>query len=422
MKLPSRPWSLRKRLSARVLRLVVGGWLLTNFLSAVVLEHEMNEMFDEELQALVETTVLFLDGAPGRQIPRLQGVETRDGERVLRILPPTGLSQPAPWPDLAEDGFHDSPGWRVLRRSAEGMVIEAAHSTSWRREEMFEAASAFLVLALPLIGLLLWGLGRTVREATAPVADLAATVGNRKPDDLAPIGASGLPDELVPLAQSFDDYLGRIGALRQSERDFVANAAHELRTPLAALRNRLQLSSDPDAQAAVQTVDNLTHRVERLLQLARLEAGIALGRGPTDLVRILRLLMDELRPTARVPLRFDDGDMLTLPVLADPDALAILLRNLIENAVEHGSGVVTLRLTPGGVLTIDNPAKGASLPKTRFTRGAASTGMGLGLSIAEALSKAMDVPMRLDPTPDRMRCVLQFTPSPRGAVDPDITA
>lgn len=388
-----RPWSLRRRLTSRLLILVVGGWLATIGISAVVLDHEMNEMFDEELRALVETTVLFLDTAQGGATPRTLGVETNDGERVLRILSPDHVGGAVPWPVLAQDGFHDAPGWRILRRVSEGMVIEAAHATTWRREEILEAAAAFLVLALPLAGLLLWGLRRTVAEATTPVARLAGAVAGRKPDDLSPMGATGLPVELHPLAKALDGYLARIDALRTSERDFIANAAHELRTPLASLRNRLALSADADAAAAVETVDALTRRVERLLQLSRLEAGIGLGRGPSDLLRILRLLVDEFRPRARYPLRLDDSDLDHLMVAADPDALAIILRNLFENALEHGTGDVWITLSPGGLLTIANLAHDTPLPEARFARGTGSSGLGLGLSIVDALAQAMGVPL-----------------------------
>lgn len=406
-----RPWSLRRRLTGRVLALVTGAWLATIALSALVLDHEMNEMFDEELQALVETTVLYLDTAQAAAIPRTIGVETGNGERVLRILSPDRAASPAPWPALADDGFHDAPGWRILRASAEGVVIEAAHATDWRREEMLEAASAFLVLALPLVLMLIWGLRQTVAEATAPVARLAGAVAARGPDDLSPTGAQGLPQEVQPLADALDAYLARIDALRRSEREFIANAAHELRTPLAAMRNRLALSTDTDAPVTIATIDALTRRVERLLQLSRLESGLGLGRGPADLVRILRLLLADVALRARQPLRFDDADLETLMVAADPDALAILLRNLIENALDHGTGPVQIKLTQAGTLTIENPADHPILPETRHSPGPASPGTGLGLSIVRDLARAMQVPLTITGVQAQVRIDLRFEPA-----------
>jgi len=404
----SRRWSLRRRLTSRVLALVLGGWIATVALSALVLDHEMNEMFDEELQALVETTILSLDAGLTSAAPRLVGVQTNDGESVLRLSVPGQPADDALWPALLTDGFHDAEGWRILRRSAEGRVIEAAYATDLRREEKIEAVAAFLVLALPLMVLLLWALGRIVTDATVPVQRLAGAVAGRGPDDLSPVSASGLPDEVLPLAAALDGYLARIDGLRQSERDFIANAAHELRTPLAGLRARLALSVDPDAKAAVAQVDALTRRVERLLQLSRLEAGIGLGRGPADLLRILQLLIDELRPRARHAIRFDDGDLDSLTVAADADALAILLRNLIENALDHGSGDVRVTLTRGGRLTIENPAPGAQLPTERFASGMGSRGAGLGLSIVAALSEAMQVSLSHTATNGTVRVDLQF--------------
>lgn len=412
MSAPTKPWSLRRRLTSRVLLLVVGGWLATIVVSARVLEHEMNEMFDEELRALVETTVLYLDASGTAAIPRNIGVATGDGERVLRILPETlpGGAQmpPAPWSALDGDGFHDAEGWRILRTTAEGAVIEAAHAVVWRREEMIEAASAFLMLVLPLVALLLWGLRRITAEAAAPVSALASAVAARRPDDLSPVAADGLPRELLPLAQAFGGYLTRIEALRRAERDFVANAAHELRTPLAAVRGRLQLSADPDTAAAVPMIDALTRRVERLLQLARLEAGVGLGSGPADALRVLRLLIDDLRPTARHPIRFDDSDLETLMVAADPDALAILLRNILENAVEHGSGAVLVRLTPAGVLSVENPTQATALPAGRFDKSRDSAGQGLGLAIVADLARAMGAPLEQGIAEGRARVTLRL--------------
>lgn len=407
---PDRPWSLRRRLTGRVLALVAGAWLATVVLSALVLDHEMNEMFDEELRALVETTVLLLDTAPSGAIPRTLGVETSDGERVLRILAADRTDTSAPWPALDGDGFHDAGGWRILRQSAEGAVIEAAHATTWRREEMLEAASAFLILALPLIGLLLWFLRGIVASATAPVANLAHNVAAREPDDLSPIAATSLPEEVLPLAVALDGYLVRIDDLRRSERAFIANAAHELRTPLAALRNRLSLSSDPDARAATATVDALTRRVERLLQLSRLEAGFGLDRGPADLIRILRLLIDDLGPGARHAIRLDDSDLDRLEIAADPDALAILLRNLIENALEHGTGEVRIKVAPDGCLAIENPANHPRLPDRRHSPGPGSPGAGLGLSIIRALAAAMQVHLTETAGPNRVTVELRFEP------------
>lgn len=386
-------WSLRRRLTRRVLGLVLIGWCATLGLAAWVLNHEMNEMFDAELQTLVETTALYLEAAETGAIPRHLGVGTGDGERVLRLLSQGAAAPAAPWPALGAEGFHDAAGWRILRVTVAGTVIEAAHAIAWRREEVLETAAAFLVLVLPLVVLLIWGVRRISAAATAPIMGLAAMVGARRADDYTPVPGGGLPRELLPLAEAYNLHLARIAAFRRSERDFVANAAHELRTPLAVIRGRLELSADPEALAVVPMIDALTRRSERLLQLSRIEAGVGLGTGPADALRILRLLLDEMRGQGRHPVRFDDSDLDRLLVAVDPDALAILLRNLLENAIEHGSGIVDLRLQADGTLTIRNPTTAASLDLERFAKGQASGGLGIGLSIIRALCGAMQIPL-----------------------------
>lgn len=404
-------WSLRRRITARVLVLVMVAWTLTILISALVLDHEMNEMFDEELQALVETTILYIDTSSTPAIPREVGVETNDGERILRILVAGGPEPKAPWPALTTDGFSDSGPWRILRRSAENTVIEAAHSRAWRREEMLETAAAFLVLILPLVTVLVFVLRGSLGAALAPVAGLAQSVATRRPDDLSPVMAESLPKELTPLVGSLNRYIGRIETLRQAERQFIANAAHELRTPIAAIRARLSLSDDKEAQATVPMLDALTRRTERLLQLSRVEAGIGLGRGPADLVQVLRLLIDEARRRPDADIRFDDGDCESLSVPVDPDALAILLRNLIENALEHGTGQVTVRLAPTGTVTIKNPTQNQSLRTARFDKGAGSSGMGLGLSIVAGLVAALDLRMTSEIRDGQARVVVALRPA-----------
>ncbi|VDC33875.1 sensor histidine kinase [Pseudogemmobacter humi] len=383
-------WSIRRRLSRRVLLLVMASWAVTIGLATLFLDHEINEMLDEELQSLAETTVLYLDATPGPAISRAVGIDPGNGERVLRILPQGAPEPDAPWPGLTADGFHHVAGWRILRRTAEGTVIEAAHKDSWRREEMFEAASAFLILILPMGALLIWGLGVSFRRGFAPLDALSDSLRQRDPQDLTPLERSGLPRELQPLAQGLNGYITGIGNLRRAERHFIANASHELRTPVAAIRAQLDLSRDEAARAALPLLDSLTRRVERLLQLSRSEAGLGLGREASDLVQIIRLLVQEAGFRAPHPIRFDDGDIEQMNVAADPDALAIVLRNLLENALEHGSGPVLIRLRPGQ-LVIRNPAEGGAFHDLPFTKRTGSAGMGLGLTIVDQLTTAMGI-------------------------------
>lgn len=382
-------WSLVGRLTRHVLATVAVGWIATIGLAVWALTHEMNEMFDEEMQKVAEVTALLLDSAEhghGRDaIPRALGLSPDDDEQMMRIYPQHGTPPLAPWPALGEDGFAEADGWRVYRQTADEAVIEIGHSRAWRREEVMEAGSAFVVLLLPLLALVVLLARRVVLGALRPVGAFADQVGARRPDDLAALPDAGLPREMQPLAQALNLYLDRIAALRVAERHFVANAAHELRTPLATARAQMELHSPT---AAMATLDTLARRVERLLQLARAEAGLGQQRAEADLLRVLPLIVEEVARQTGVKARLDDGDLTSLPLRADADALAILLRNLLENAVQHGCGEVRLRLEASGVLTISNAvAEGAAFRPSPFERREGSEGMGLGLFIAETLAR-----------------------------------
>jgi two-component system OmpR family sensor kinase len=242
-------------------------------------------------------------------------------------------------------------------------------------------------MTVPLFGLLLLVVVRTVGRALAPVAALAAGVEARRASDLSPTPEAGLPEELRPIPRALNRYLARIEALLVSERDFSANAAHELRTPLAVASAQAQLIAEgragpKAAEAVVAAIGRLTATVERLLALARAEAGIGRADERCDLLQVLRVLIAEA-PEAAV--RLDDGDAEAVEVAADADSVALVLGNLLRNAREHGTGPVRVRVGPGATVEIANPvARGAVFAEGRFATGPGSAGSGLGLGIARA--------------------------------------
>ncbi|WP_050525848.1 sensor histidine kinase [Pseudorhodobacter aquimaris] len=387
----TRTWSIRRQLTRYVLGLVLLAWAATVLIATFAIRYEMNEILDEELRTVAEATALFLEDAEGPPNPRVIGLTDASGNRVLRVTRTGQSTADAPWPVLETDGLHNTAGWRVLRLTAGGGVVEVGHNLSWRLEELWEAASSMLVMILPMIALLIWGLRRSLAQALAPLERLAATIVARKPEDLSPVPLDDLSQETLPLIAGMNAYIARIETLRLAERQFIANAAHELRTPIASIYARLELSSDPDAKIAVPQLKSLTHRLGRLLQLSRSEAGLGLGAGPSDLVQILRLVIEEVGRNTDRPIHFDDGDHEQMIVPHDPDALAILLRNLLENAVEHGTGTVRIRLGPGAQLRVENPTDNPGFLEEPFRKGAQSGGTGLGLSIVSALVNVMGV-------------------------------
>ncbi|WP_444429763.1 sensor histidine kinase [Rhodobacter capsulatus] len=159
-------------------------------------------------------------------------------------------------------------------------------------------------------------------------------------------------------------------------------------------------------------LDDLTRRVERLLQLSRSEAGLGLGRGPSDLVQVARLLVEEARRQG-AEVRFDDGDVESLSLPVDADALAILIRNLLENALEHGTGPVRVVISlagdgGGAALMIENPTAQTAFVEAPFAKGPGSRGLGLGLSIVAALAAAMGASVDKTIRAGRARVVVRF--------------
>jgi len=401
------PRSIRHRLLRAVLGVVALGWLGTVALAVVFIDREMSESFDQELAQVAETTLVALETGGTQVVPRLVGVFPSQNERLLRIIRPDAPLPQAPWASPKGDGIFDSNGWRVLRQTGDHAVVEVAHNLGWRRQEMREAGVSLFLLVVPMIGLLVWGLLRSLARGLEPLERLADAIGGRGPDDLSPFPDDILPRELRPLARGLNAYLARIDDLRAIERRFVANAAHELRTPVATIRARLELAGGEGAAAALPMLDDLTRRVDRLLQLSRSEAGLGLGRGPADLVQVVRLLSEEVRRQGAT-VQFDDGDLETLILPVDADALAILIRNILENAVEHGCGPVKVVLHAGPVLRIENPTTQAAFLDEPFVKGPGSRGLGLGLSIVEALAAAMGVRVEKSIAGGRARVSLRF--------------
>lgn len=191
-----------------------------------------------------------------------------------------------------------------------------------------------------------------------------------------------------------------------AERDFAANAAHELRTPVAAAR--------AEAQRVIAALDRIAALSERLLQLARAESGVGLARLPVDLTGLVPLVLADLPARPGRPLRYDDGDLDEAVVQGDADGLAILIRNLVENALRHGTGPVRVTLSAGPRLTVRNPAApGARFRLGRLDRDPASEGTGLGLTIAARLAEQAGARLVTDIVDGTATAALDWAPGRR---------
>lgn len=382
------PWSLRGRLARRILLATAAIWTLTLSVGLGVMWREMGEVADDALELQARTLAHVVEAAGA--IPA--GVTS--GEFVARVSLLNAPPDPAPWPDPAADGLHSADGWTILQRTTpHGAIVEVGQPIAARREDFIEAARVWLILSGPLLGLQLGIVLLTLRRSLAPVTVFASEMERRRASDLSPAPDAGLPVELLPIPQAVNLYLGRIEALLRSERSFAADAAHELRTPLAVASAQAQLIAEgrdapQAARAIVGSVARLTSTVERLLELARAEAGSGGSGERSDLVQVLRLLAADA-PAERV--RFDDGDFEALEVEADADSLALVLGNLLRNAVEHGVGTVRIALRPGPKVEVSHAVPpGAAFLEGRFATGPGSRGTGLGLAIARSTADRFD--------------------------------
>lgn len=398
-------WSLTRRLTRRVLLGVAAGWLISLAIGLFVIAHEMDELLD---QALAEQAGMLLSVAGAdADLPPLSG------ELAVRVLGQGGHDE-APWPDLVGDGHHEIAGWHVAKATdpASGLSVELGQSNAWRLHELFEGVRAFLVLMVILLVSLMLIVRRTAIQALRPARQFAANMETRDAADLSPMSAEGLPSELEPIPQALNAYLARIEALLSSERRFASDAAHELRTPIASARAQAQLlaegKADADAPRRLSAaLERLGQVVERLLQLSRAEADLRLAGKTADLVGVVRLLLEE---PGLGQVRFDDHDIETAMIRMDPDLSAILLSNLLHNAVQHGNGPVRIELQPGPVIRVDNPVgEGADFHFERFEKGRQSPGTGLGLAVVRSIAAQNGLRTEFSIADGRARVTVNFT-------------
>lgn len=412
------PKSLQWRLSLWLGLGVTLLWTVAAVVTTHKLRHEMNEVFDSALeetgQRLLPLAVRDIVGrdsdddasqsvATMREHDEYFTYVVRDAEgQVLLRSHKADLSV---FPPFIGMGFTNTPTHRVYSDAAlQGTVtIAVAEPLAHRRAV---AKDVLLGLALPL-GLIvpfsLIGVWSVVRVSMAPIRAFRSGIEARGGGDLTPVAADGLPSEIRPIAQAVNRLLDRLRNTLEAERSFTANSAHELRTPVAAALAQTQRliaeTADEATRNRARYIETALRRLsrlsEKLMQLARAEGGRLQAAEPTDVVAILRMVVGEMTGSAegvgRIDLVVADA-----PVLSgiDPDAFAILARNLIENALKHGSRreSVHVALSGDGVLRVTNT--GPAVPpdllarlSQPFERGRTQAdGTGLGLAIAKAIA------------------------------------
>ena len=311
--------------------------------------------------------------------------------------------------------------WRTFSVATRDKVIQVAQPVQIRKRLAADAALrsvAPLLAIAPLMALGIWWLAA---RALAPLQRVAAGVRQRDEQALTALPTTGLPDEVAPLVQALNALLQRQGASLDTQRAFVADAAHELRSPLTALKLQLQLlRRAPDDTARAAAVDGLAagidraaRLVEQLLTLARSEPGAAPAAvEPVDLGELVREALADAHTFARAR-----GSELTLDaaptarVAGEPAALGALARNLVDNALRYsppGSRVDVRVWREDGSVLLQVDDAGPGIPPAerarvfdRFYRRstAGEEGTGLGLAIVRSVAARHRAELALDAAP-----------------------
>ena len=295
------------------------------------------------------------------------------------------------------------------------VLVQVAETLEKRKTLATEIVKGTMVpqfVTLPLAVLLVWlALVRGIK----PLAQLERRIRARKPDDMSPLDETGVPEEVVPLVDSVNDLLSRLKVSLSTQKRFLADAAHQLKTPLAGLRMQADLAQrETDAAQLKNSLRHIgqasiraTHTVNQLLALARAEtAGRALAKQPVDLMKIASSIMADSVPHAlekRIDLGYDGpaaGEKVT-SLQGNPTLLGELVRNLLDNAINYtpAHGQVTLRLMVdpfSGILVLIVEDSGPGIPESErelvfqpFYRalGTNVDGSGLGLAIVMEIAQ-----------------------------------
>lgn len=256
--------------------------------------------------------------------------------------------------------------------------------------------------------LLMWVI---ITRALRPMTELGEAFAHRREDDLTPVGTDGIPAEVRPLIDAVNHHMQRIEAMLQARKRFVADAAHQLRTPIAVLRTQidygLRQHTPGELREAFEGVDRSVRHMQRLTQqllsLSSAEAvnGLARAREEIDLAALVREVAGELSPLAierHIDLGFeDDGEAAGVPVWGHAALLREMASNLIDNALRYTQpgGTVTARVSGGEAACLLVSDTGPGIPAEerakvfqRFYRilgGDRTEGSGLGLAIVREI-------------------------------------
>ncbi|MFO7592886.1 MAG: ATP-binding protein [Pseudomonadota bacterium] len=443
-------FSLRRRLLVLLISITAGIWAVTAVTGYQDSRHEVRELFDAQMAQTARTLL----SVAGHELIELSGGEldnthihftgetrfTAGGHEYEYKLAYQLWQQPqntlllrsfnAPERPLGEklNGYSireiNGERWRVFSLLDEdsGFQVQVGEAMAIREELSSAVAMRIglsLIIALPLLTLLI-SLG--VTRTLSPLRRLAEAIIQRDPDNLDKVDEKSIPEEVIPLVKALNRLFERLACAFENERRFTADAAHELRTPLAALKVQAQVArrsrDDHERNQALDSVlkgvDRASALVEQLLTLARIDPEN--HHAPVEMVDLERIaaniIADDAGQARQKRINVALNSCSNPKTTGMREGIEVLLRNLLDNAIrytpEGGQVSVSIERSEGRCLILRIGDSGPGVPKEerekifeRFYRlaGQDTPGSGLGLSIVKRIAELNHAELSLGDSP-----------------------
>lgn len=437
-------YSLRRRLITRIFIPILVGMALTFLMASYWAWHESEEVYDAQLvhfgKVLLQLTQheirknnafdLGLENTNLRhKYERNIGFRIWVDNKLITQSPNTLIFETFEAPPHFSDHQFGKHKWRffVFLDAENKIKIEVSERYDIRYElieQLMLALSLPNIIFIPLIFLIVW---IVTKKSLEPIVKISADVDSRNSDDLSPIAKRSIAEEIAPLVYAIDRLFDRIGESFRREREFTDHAAHELSTPLAAMKTQTQVllkryTTIPEAKDELKnllcSIDRASHMVSQLLSLARLQKENFPMR-KSNLSECLYDSIDDIKLMAQqkhieIVTHINDDIFINAHDLS----ISILLKNLLDNAVKYTppNGQIFISLSADGLLEVADTGEGlADSDKNRaFERFArfdksGQTGSGLGLAIAKWIASAHDVEIELkDNTPQGLKVKIHW--------------
>lgn len=390
------------------------------------IREEASELFDAQLKQVAGSLPVpiaagsndNIDGGPEEKVvlqawdSKGHSVYSSDPESILPLYPALGFKTVT----IGDEQ------WRVYSRTKQNLMIQVAQPTLVRQTLAARIAFRCLLPFLILIPILAYFIWIAVGRSLLPLTQFAYAVKSRSPDALQPLSLDGLSPEVVPVGEALNDLLKRLDIALTTQRAFIADAAHELRTPIAALKLQLQLverAVGEDQRLIAfnklhERLDRTSHLVHQLLTLARHEPGREQQLfHDLSLQKLAEKVVVDYYPLAATKnIEFGmEFDPLTPSIRGNMDDLNILLNNIVDNALRYtpvGGRVdisVKYQNNKSIIRVVDNgpgiSPEDRSRVFDRFYRcdGVEPWGSGLGLAIAKSIADMHSARIEFDNNP-----------------------